>query len=92
MPNEYSPARKGVKRHRRIGASRYLMEVWGISRTSKTLAKLAVTGGGPKIEYDGRIPTYTEPSLDAFAESVLSPPVRSTAELASIRAQSDGEL
>jgi hypothetical protein len=91
MSLEHNPARKGVKRHRRSGASQYLMEVWGISRTSKTLAKLAVTGGGPKIEYDGRIPTYTEPGLDAFAESVLSPPVGSTAELASIRAQEAGE-
>lgn len=91
MPIEYSPFRKGIKRYRRVDASLYLKELWGISRTPNTLAKLAVTGGGPEIEYDGRIPTYTEPSLDAFAESVLSPPVCSTAELLMIRAQEAGE-
>jgi hypothetical protein len=90
MTGEHSHTRKGVKRYRRIDAARYLNKVWGISRTPKTLAKLAVTGGGPKIEYDGRLPTYTEPSLDEFAESALSPPVGSTSELAMIRAESTG--
>jgi hypothetical protein len=70
-----------VRRLRRIEASEYLQEVWGISRTPKTLAKLAVTGGGPIFEKDGRIPLYQPMNLDKFAREQLSQPVRSTAEL-----------
>ena len=68
-------------RLRRDRASKYLKDEWGISRTSKTLAKEAVNGGGPTMGYDGRIPLYTTDSLDEYAEGVLSAPVRSTAEL-----------
>ena len=76
---------KKVQRLRRHGASTYLLEVWGISRTKTTLAKLATLGGGPLIEYDGRIPLYTPPNLDKWAREQLSPPVRSTAELATLK-------
>ena len=75
-----------TRRLRRVEASRYLLENWGIRRTPKTLAKLAVTGGGPVFEKDGRFPLYTEPRLDDWARAQLSPPVSSTAELAAIRA------
>jgi hypothetical protein len=72
-------------RHRRKGASEYLERMHGISRTPKTLAKIAVTGGGPAMEYDGRIPLYTPASLDEYASRVLSGPVNSTAELAALK-------
>lgn len=68
-------------RLRRDVASTYLKNEWGISRTPKTLAKQAVTGGGPVMEYDGRIPLYTPDSLDEYASRVQSEPVNSTAEL-----------
>jgi|GEM_PF-1773472 len=70
-----------TRRLRRDRASSYLDEEWGISRTPKTLAKEAVTGGGPAMEYDGRIPLYTLANLDEYASRVLSEPVKSTAEL-----------
>lgn len=70
-----------LRRLRRIEASTYLLENWGISRTPKTLAKLATIGGGPPMEYDGRLPLYTEEGLDAWARNRLSVPVSSTAEL-----------
>jgi hypothetical protein len=79
MSPEHSPA-KLVRRYRRTEASTYLKDVWGISRTPKTLAKLNVIGGGPLVEYDGRIPLYTEPNLDDYARGVLSPPVANTSE------------
>jgi hypothetical protein len=79
MSLEHSPA-KSVRRYSRTAASDYLLSVWGISRTPNTLAKEAVTGNGPVIEYDGRIPLYPEDGLDAFARSRLSPRVRSPAE------------
>ena len=74
------------RRLRRSEASKYLLDVHGISRTPKTLAKLAVTGGGPKFQKDGRIPLSSPIWLDEFAESVLSPVVSSTAELAATKA------
>lgn len=76
---------KKVKRLRRHGASTYLLEKWGISRTKTTLAKLATLGGGPIFEKDGRIPLYTPENLDKFAREQLSAPVRSTAELDAIK-------
>ena len=68
------------RRMRRVDASAYLNDEWGIPRSPKTLAKLAVIGGGPSMVYEGRFPTYTSAALDAYAESILSAPVRSTSE------------
>lgn len=65
---------------RRKAASAYLLEKHGVSRKPSTLAKLAVIGGGPVMIYDGNIPLYPEDGLDAYADAVLSPPVRSTSE------------
>ena len=58
------------KRLRREGASKYLLDEWGISRTPNTLAKLAVIGGSPPFEKDGRIPLYTEEGLDEWARDL----------------------
>ena len=46
----------------------------------KTLAKLACIGGGPVYRLFGRIPLYTSFDLDAYADSKLGKPVRSTSE------------
>lgn len=59
-------------RLRRAEASAYLKDKWGISRTPGTLAKLAVIGGSPAFQYDGRIPLYPVEELDAWAQSQLS--------------------
>jgi hypothetical protein len=65
----------------RNGASDYLMERYGISRTPGTLAKLAVIGGGPKFRKIGsRQVLYDVTELDAWAASVLSEPMGSTSE------------
>jgi len=69
------------RRLRRKDASKYLLDSWGISRTTATLAKLAVIGGGPSFQKDGRFPLYLEAELDAWAERQLSPLVSSTSEL-----------
>jgi len=78
--NEDQTMPEKTQRLRRDRASVYLRTEWGISRTPKTLAKEAVTGGGPVMEYDGRIPLYTTNSLDEYATRALSAPVKSTAE------------
>jgi hypothetical protein len=72
-------------RLRRASASEYLLDHWGISRTPNTLAKLACEGGGPSFEKDGRLPLYTEASLDAWAMEQLSPLVGSTSELSAVK-------
>jgi hypothetical protein len=67
-------------RLRRSEASAYLQDRHGITRTLATLNKLASIGGGPEMQYDGRIPLYTPEALDAYAAHCLSEPVRSTSE------------
>ena len=69
------------KRYRRAEASGYLKQQWGIDRTPGTLAKLAVTGGGPRFQHVGRIPLYPVDELDKWAETMLSPLRSSTTEL-----------
>ncbi len=71
---------------RRYEASNYLLETHGIRRAVGTLAKLAVVGGGPRFRVAGRTPLYAPDDLDAWADSILSPLVRSTSELREHRA------
>ena len=73
-----------TRRLRRKEASAYLLREWGISRTPKTLAKLAVIGGGPAFQKDGRIPLHTEQALDDWARAQLTPPLTSTSELKAV--------
>ena len=61
------------KRLSRKDASRYLAEVWGITRAPRTLAKLAVTGGGPPFEHLNRQVLYKPESLDEWASGMLRP-------------------
>ena len=66
---------------RRKSASDYLRDTYGIERAPSTLAKLAVTGGGPIFRRAGRIPLYSTSDLDAWAISILSKPIRRTSEV-----------
>ena len=63
-------------------AADYLLEKYGApgSVTAKTLAKFAVTGGGPVFHHFGRKPAYKPSDLDAWAESRLSAPRKSTSK------------
>jgi hypothetical protein len=68
---------KPTKRYKtRVEAARYITDNW-FPCSPKTLAKLAVIGGGPVFRKAGRRPIYT----DAYARSKIGPSVRSTAEL-----------
>jgi hypothetical protein len=73
------------RRVRRKEAARYLTDVWGIPTSPKTLAKLAVTGGGPLFRKAGRLPLYEIVELDRFARTKLSPLVASTSEVQSLK-------
>jgi len=63
---------------RRAAAAHYVRETWGMPCSSKWLAKLAVTGGGPIYRKAGRFPLYTPEDLDGWAQSRLGAPRRST--------------
>lgn len=74
-------------RLRRKDASDYLKRRHGLSYTPGTLAKLFTIGGGPPVRKAGRAALYEVQALDAWAEAKLSPPVRSSAELAAVAEQ-----
>lgn len=67
-------------RLRRKDVPTYLAEKHGIDIAVATLNKLATVGGGPEMQYSGRIPLYHTDALDAWADARLSKPVRSTSE------------
>ena len=69
--NENLPEAR-VPRLRRAEASRYLREHHGIKREPQTLAKLAVTGGGPEYDLFGRVPYYPIDKLDEWVAARLS--------------------
>ena len=70
---------------RREEASAYLLETWDLSRTPKTLSKMACVGGGPPFRKATRFPYYSTDDLDEWARSLLGPRVSSTSELAVLR-------
>jgi hypothetical protein len=74
-------AKKLERLRRRSAAANYIESKWGIPCKPKTLAKLAVIGGGPVFRKAGRTPLYPEDGLDDWASSKLGPRVRSTSEL-----------
>lgn len=65
---------------RRLEASKYLENRWGIHRSPKTLAKLACLGGGPVFYRFNRAVLYLPSDLDAWVQEKLSKPLASTSE------------
>jgi len=68
---------------RRAEAAKYIQDVHRQPCSHKTLAKLAVVGGGPAYRKAGRFPLYEPDDLDDWATAKLSPKVRSSSELRS---------
>lgn len=66
-------------RLRRKEVPAYLLERHGLPVAYATLEKMATVGGGPAMQYMGRIPLYSTEELDRWAEERLGEPVRSTA-------------
>lgn len=65
-------------RLRRRDVPGYLAAKFGIEIAVATLEKYATVGGGPKMQYAGRIPLYPTTELDEWAKARLSPVVAST--------------
>ncbi len=70
---------------RRAEAAEYLQARYGAYKT-QTLAKLAVTGGGPRWRKMGAFTYYLPADLDEWAASRMSAPVNTTTELAHLSA------
>lgn len=71
-------------------ASAYLKNVYGISRTKRTLQKLRCVGGGPKFRRIGiRGVGYEKAALDEWAYQLLSPPIQSTSDPELLRHQTE---
>lgn len=67
---------------RRAEAAEFIRQTFGVSCCASTLAKLAVTGGGPEYQKFGRFPLYTPSACRAWVQGKLSRRVTSTSELA----------
>lgn len=78
--NENSQLPLQRPRLRRADVPTYLASKHGIDIAVSTLAKMATIGGGPTMQYSGRIPLYSIAELDAWADRRLSKSVRSTSE------------
>lgn len=67
---------------RRTDAATYVRAIWGIPCSSRWLAKLAVTGGGPLYRKAGRFPIYAPEDLDMWAQARIGAPRRSSSVVA----------
>ena len=69
--------------YKTTSASEYLRDRYGINRAPSYLQKLRVVGGGPEFRrIGGRDVAYEEAALDAWAQLLISKPLRSTSEAA----------
>lgn len=66
---------------RRRDAADYIVAKWGIPCACRTLAKLAVIGGGPVYRKAGRTPLYTTADIDAWACSKVGKPQSNSAQV-----------
>jgi hypothetical protein len=69
-----------MKYLRRRTAAEYIREHWGLPCAHQTLAKLAVTGGGPTFRKAGRYPLYVIADLDSWANARIGCPRSSTSD------------
>ena len=59
-------------------ASDYLRDEHGVTRSVAALALLAFRGSGPVFRKMGRLSYYLSEDLDAWVQSMIGPPMRST--------------
>ena len=79
-PTPSSAVPHGKRYMTRVEAAKYITNNW-FPHSPKTLAKLAVTGGGPPFRKAGRVPLYADKDLDQYAREKIGPRVSSTSEL-----------
>lgn len=64
----------------RRAAAKYVREFYGLRCSEKWLAKLVVTGGGPRYFKDGRAVIYRFDMLDAWAARRVKGPFGSSSD------------
>jgi hypothetical protein len=70
-----------VRLFRRKEAAEYVVQTWGMPLSPKTLAKLAVTGGGPPFRKIGKFPLYENSDLDTWVTSRMGKKQGSTSDI-----------
>jgi hypothetical protein len=78
MSTENVVTRSATRFLRRAEAAQYVRATFGIPCAVRTLAKLAVIGGGPLFHKCGRLPLYLPADLDRWAASKISGKYAST--------------
>jgi hypothetical protein len=66
-------------------ASEHIEKTWGLRCSARTLAKLAVVGGGPAFHKSGRDALYDPESLEIWAQKKISPPADTAREHRALR-------
>jgi hypothetical protein len=79
----YDAVASSPQYHLRKAAAAYVTRKF-FPCSPKTLAKLAVVGGGPAYRKAGRFPLYSELGLNEWAESRIGPSVHSSSEARSL--------
>jgi len=70
-----------MKHYSAVGASAYLYDNYGITRSAKTLGNLRTNGGGPRyIRVTPREVVYRQDDLEAWAQSLIGASVENTAQ------------
>ena len=72
------PKSSNVRYFRRLEAAAYVQSSYGFPCSPRWLAKLAVIGGGPIFRKAGKTPLYAPADLDAWAQSRIGAPRKST--------------
>ena len=65
---------------RRVQATEYVRQRWGLPCSHGYLHKLASVGGGPVFHKAGKWPLYVEADLDAWALTRISGPMRKASD------------
>jgi hypothetical protein len=77
-PKPEQPKSSNVRYFRRLEAAAYVRSSYGFPCSPRWLAKLAVIAGGPIFRKAGKTPLYTPADLDAWAQSRIGAPRKST--------------
>lgn len=80
MASPEIPQKPAAPLLRRNEAAAYVARTYGIPCATRTLARLAVVGGGPAFRKAGPFPLYAMADLDGWASGKLGPLVRTTSE------------
>jgi hypothetical protein len=86
------PALDASRPLRRNEAAAYIRDTFNMPCQASSLRTMACKGTGPAFRKGSRFPLYDVADLDAWAQSKLSPKVRSTSELTALLATASAHV